>query len=105
MTIRVKRKHPARTGEMMELDLLAIGPTKVLVVEVKRRMSAAQAGEYRQKLQRLPEFFPDLAGKTICPAVARAYREPSVVTFFNRERLYGIAMGDEVMEVVNLGQF
>ena len=104
-TIRVRRKHPHQPGEMMELDLVAMGPTKLLVVEVKRRMDAAKAAEYRQKLARLPEFFPDLANKMICAAVASVYLEPSVITFLNREKLYGIAMGDEVMEVVNLGQF
>ena len=104
-SIRVRARHPARTGETMELDLLAVGPTKVLVVEVKRRMDAAKADEYRQKLQRLPEFLPALAGKTVCAAVASVYLEPSVIAFLNRQKLYGIAMGDEVMEVVNLGQF
>ena len=103
--IRIKRKHPARTGEVMELDLLAIGPAKLLVVEVKRRIDAAKVAEYRDKLKRLPEFFPELADKTVCAAVASVYLEPSVVAFLNREKVYGIAMGDEVMEVVNLGQF
>ncbi len=103
--IRVKRKHPARSGEVMELDLLAIGPAKLLVVEVKRRIDAAKVAEYRDKLKRLPEFFPELAGKTLCPAVAGVYLESSVVAFLNREKVYGIAMGDEVMEVINLGQF
>src|SRR5437867_216144 len=32
--IRLKGKHPSQPGQMMELDLLAIGPTKLLVVEV-----------------------------------------------------------------------
>ncbi len=103
--IRVKRKHPTNPGEMMELDLLAEGPAKVLVVEVKRRMDTGKAVEYRQKLARLPEFFPELAGKAICSAVASVYLEPAVIVFLNREKIYGIAMGDEVMEVVNLGQF
>ena len=103
--IRLKRRHPAHTGEMMELDLLAVGPSKVLVVEVKRRMDAAKAAEYRDKLARLPEFFPELAAKAVCAAVASVYLEPSVVAFLNREKLYGIAMGDEVMEVIKLGQF
>ena len=103
--IRVKRKHPARPGEVMELDLLAIGPAKLLVVEVKRRIDAAKVAEYRDKLKRLPEFFPELAGKTLCAAVASVYLESSVIAFLNREKVYGIAMGDEVMEVVNLGQF
>jgi TolA-binding protein len=103
--IRLKARHPANPGEMMELDLLAVGPTKALVVEVKRRIDAGKAEEYRRKLQRLPEFFPALAGKTVCAAVASVYLEPSVIAFLNRQKLYGIAMGEEVMEVVNLGQF
>src|SRR5438445_5355484 len=37
-SIRVKRKHPTQPGEMMELDLLAVGDSKALVVEVKRRL-------------------------------------------------------------------
>ncbi len=104
-SIRLRRKHPVHRGEMMELDLLAIGPTKVLVVEVKRRIDAGKVAEYRDKLKTLPGFFPELAGKTILPAVASVYLETSVITFLNREKVYGIAMGDEVMEVVNLNQF
>jgi hypothetical protein len=103
--IRIKRRHPALAGEMMEIDLLAIGATKILVIEVKRRVDAAKAAEYRQNLARLPEFFPELAGKAVYPAVASVYLEPSVIAFLNREKLYGIALGDEIMQVVNLGQF
>lgn len=103
--IRVKRRHPQTRGEMMEIDLLAVGPSKILVVEVKRRADAAKVAEYRQKLVRLPEFFPELAGKELLAAVASVYLEPSLVACLNREKLYGIAMGDEVMEVINLGQF
>jgi hypothetical protein len=103
--IRIKRKNPLRPGEMMELDLLAVGPTKLLAVEVKRRPDAGKVAEYRDKLKQLPEFFPEFANKTVYPAFASVYIEPSVLAFLNREKIYGIAMGDEVMEVVNLGQF
>lgn len=103
--IRIKRKHPAKPGQMMELDLLAIGATKVLVVEAKRRMDATKVTEYRDKVRLLSEFFPELAGKTVYPAVASVYLEASVIAFLNREKVYGIAMGDETMQVVNLGAF
>ena len=103
--IRVRRRHPVQPGESMELDLLAVGPTKVLVVEAKHRIDPAKVIEYREKLSRFPEFFPELGGKTLLAAVASVYLEPSVVTFLNRQKVYGIAMGDEVMGVVNLGQF
>ena len=103
--IRIKRRHPTSPGEMMEIDLLAVGPTKLLVIEVKRRMDAAKAAEYRQKLARLPEFFPELSHKAVHPAEASVYLEPSVIAFLNREKLYGIALGEDAMQVINLGQF
>jgi hypothetical protein len=104
-SIRVKRRHPQTRGEMMEIDLLAIGPSKILVVEVKRRADPSRIAEFQQKLARLPEFFPEWAGKTLFAAVASVCIEPSVIALLNRQKLYGIAMGDEVMEVINLGQF
>jgi len=104
-TIRVRRRHPANPAEMMELDLLAIGTTKVLVVEVKRRIDPGKITEYREKLARLAEFFPELAANAVMAAVASVYLDPSVIAFLNRQKVYGIAMGDDVMEVVNLGRF
>jgi hypothetical protein len=56
-------------------------------------------------LARLPEFFPELASKKLSAAVASVYLEPSLIAHLNREKLYGVALGDEVMEIVNLGQF
>ncbi|MBM3883993.1 MAG: hypothetical protein FJ387_30530 [Verrucomicrobia bacterium] len=103
--IRIKRKHPTIAGEMMELDLLAVGATKALVVEARRRMDAGQAQEYREKIARIAEFFPELRTKTLHAAVASVYLEPSLIAFLNRQKLFGIALGEETMEVVNLGAF
>jgi len=103
--IRIKRKHPSHPGEMMELDLLAVGPTKTLIVEVKRRMDAEKAAQMHSKAARFSEFFPEYSGRTVLFAAASVYLEPSVIPFLNRERIYGIAMGEETMQVVNLGQF
>jgi len=103
--IRVRRKHPQRLGESMELDLLAVGATQILIVEAKRRMNAEKAAQLRAKAASLADFFPDYASHQVHCAVASPYIEPSVVTFLNRERIYGVAMGEDAMEVVNLGQF
>jgi Holliday junction resolvase len=103
--VRIRSKHPIRRGESMELDLVAVGPTKLLAIEVKRRPNAEKIAEYREKLARVPEFFPEWANKTVIAAVASVYWEASAIAFLNRQKVYGIALGDEVMEVVNLGQF
>lgn len=102
---RVKRKHPLRRGEMMELDLLTVGRTKALIVEVKCRMDAEKAAQIRLKAESFSDYFPEFSGRAVFCAVASVYLDASVITFLNRERIYGIAMGDETMEVVNLDRF
>lgn len=103
--IRVRRKHPTVPGRSIEYDLMAVGPTKVLIVEAKWTVAPGKAQDFKEQMSQFAEFFPELAGKTLYPAVATVYFEPSVIAFLNREKIYGIAMGDDVMEVVNLGQF
>jgi hypothetical protein len=48
---------------------------------------------------------PEYAGHRLVPVVASVTIDPSVITFLNRQKVYGVAMGDETMELVNLGQF
>ncbi len=103
--IRIKRKHPVRRGEMMEIDLLAVGPTKLVVIEAKRRIDTEKAAQLRLKAALVTEYFPEYANRQVICAVASVYLDPSVIAFLNREKLYGIAMGDETMQVVNLGRF
>lgn len=103
--LRLRRKHPTAPGRSLEYDLMAVGPTKVLVVEAKWTVAPGKAREFQEQMTQFAEFYPEHADKTLCPAVASVYLEPSVIAFLNRERIYGIALGDELMEVVNLGQF
>lgn len=58
-----------------------------------------------EKVQSIPEFMPEYAGHVLVPVVASVTIEPSVITFLNRQKVYGVAMGDETMELVNAGQF
>lgn len=50
------------------------------------------------------EFFPEHADNPLHPAAASVQPEPSLVTFLNRQKIHGLAMGDGTREVVNLGQ-
>ena len=104
-SIRIKSKHSIHKGEMMEIDLLAVGRSKLLIVEVKRRIDKEKASEFHRKAALIPEYFPQYANHKVHSAVASVYLDPSVIAFLNREKLFGIAMGDETMQVMNLGQF
>jgi flagellar biosynthesis GTPase FlhF len=102
---RVRQVHPADRSRMMEIDLLVAGQAHLMVVEAKRRLDPEKIREFVEKLQSIPEFMPEYARHQLVPVVASVTIEPSVITFLNRQKVYGVAMGDETMEVVNLGQF
>lgn len=102
---RLRQVHPTDPGRMIEIDLLAAGRRHLMVVEAKRRLNPEKIREYVERVAEIPEFLPEYAGYQIFPVVASVTIDPSVIVFLNRQRVYGVAMGDETMELVNLGQF
>jgi hypothetical protein len=103
---RVRKTHPTDCSRMAEIDLLAAGRDYLMIFEAKRRLDSQKIREFVEKLESIPEFFPEYASLKIVPVVASVTIEPSVLTFLNRQKVvYGVAMGDETMELVNLGQF
>ncbi|MCZ7636027.1 MAG: DUF1003 domain-containing protein [Verrucomicrobia bacterium] len=105
VTQRFRQVHPADRGRMLEIDLLAAGLKHLMVVEAKRRLDPEKIREFVEKVGTLPEFLPEYAAHKLIPVVASVNIDPSVITFLNRHRVYGVAMGDETMQLVNLGQF
>jgi uncharacterized FlaG/YvyC family protein len=102
---RLRQVHPADPGRMIEIDLLAAGRQHLMVVEAKRRLNPEKIREFAESVATIPEFLVEYAGHKLIPVVASVTIEPSVITFLNRQKVYGVAMGDETMELVNLGQF
>ena len=76
-----------------------------MIVEAKRRLNPDKTREFVEKVRSIPEFMPEYARHELVPVVASVTIEPSVIAFLNRQKVYGVAMGDETMELVNLGQF
>jgi len=102
---RFRQVHPTDAGRMMEIDLLVAGREHLMVVEAKRRLNPDKVCEFVEKVHSIPEFMPEYARHALVPVVASVSIEPSVVVFLNRQKVFGVAMGDETMELVNLGQF
>jgi hypothetical protein len=61
--------------------------------------------EFVEKVGTISEFTSGYARHKLVPVVASVTIEPSVIAFLNRQKVYGVAMGDETMELVNRGQF
>jgi DNA-directed RNA polymerase subunit F len=102
---RVRQTHPADHGRMIEIDLLAAGRQHLMVVEAKRRLDPEKIREFVEKVSSIPEYMPEYSGHKLVPVVASVTIDPSVITFLDRQKVYGVAMSDETMQLVNLGQF
>jgi hypothetical protein len=105
MAQRLRQVHPSDSGRMIEIDLLVAGRKHLMVVEAKWRLNPEKIREFLEWVTGIPEFLPEYAGYQLVPVVASVSIEPSVITFLNRQQVYGVAMGDETMELVNRGQF
>jgi DNA-binding protein H-NS/DNA-directed RNA polymerase subunit F len=102
---RVRQVHPSDRGRMLEIDLLVSGREHLMVVEAKRRLNPEKIREFVEKVGTIPEFMPEYARHKLVPVVASVTIDTSVIAFLNRQKVYGVAMGDETMVLVNLGQF
>jgi mannitol-specific phosphotransferase system IIBC component len=105
MAQRLRQVHPSDPGRMIEIDLLVAGREHLMIVEAKRRISPEKIREFLDAVGSIPEFLPEYANHKLVPVIASVTIEPTVITFLNRQRVYGVAMGDETMQLVNAGQF
>jgi hypothetical protein len=92
-------------GESMEIDLLASSQTHVMLVEARRRLRSEDAPELREKVPQFTRFFPEYADHQIVLVIASVVIHDSLRQFLTRQKIYGLAMGDETMELVNRGEF
>jgi hypothetical protein len=92
-------------AESMEIDLIAPGKRNVMLIEARHRLDASDVREILDKLPQFPKFFPEYANHRIVVVAASIAMEDSLRKFLTRQKIYGLAMGDETMELVNFGEF
>jgi hypothetical protein len=76
-----------------------------MVVEAKSKPRPEHIAEFLEKLRQLPEFYPELAGRIFVPVLASVALEESFVAALSNRRIYGMALGDDTMVLVNKGAF
>ncbi|MBX3745617.1 MAG: hypothetical protein KF833_09940 [Verrucomicrobiae bacterium] len=100
---RLRQTHPADRGRSIEIDLLAAGRRHLMIVEAKWRLNPDKIRDFLEGLRIIPEFLPEYAQHQLIPVVASVSIDSSVIPFLNRSKVYGLAMGDDTMELVNPG--
>lgn len=98
----VRARRASRRGEKRhrEWDVICSGPGKVIVVEVKSTPTVDIIREVPARLAEFFDFFPEYEGRELVGVVGSWAIDPSLRPVISRAGLFGIAMGEDTMEIV-----
>lgn len=100
--LMVRARRISRRGEKRrrEWDVVCSGPEKVLVADVKSTPTLEKIREVPGRLAEFLDFFPEYEGKEVIGLFASWSIDPELLPAISEAGLYGIAMGDDTMEIV-----
>jgi len=83
-----------------EYDVLCAGRSRILVTEVKSSPKPEHIPAFLESLSKLGEFYPEYSGREQVGVFASFSLDDDLRTALAKTGLYGLAMGDETMEIV-----
>ncbi|MBI1881529.1 MAG: hypothetical protein HYR94_25390 [Chloroflexi bacterium] len=101
MAVRVRRAHPTQRGLRQEFDVIASCSDYALFNETKSNLVPADVDALIAKLTSVRDYFPEYQGYKIIGSVATLYIDASLVRYATRQGVLALAVGDELMDVMN----
>ena len=100
--LMVRACRASRRGEKRraEWDIVCSGPEKVVLVEVKSTPTQDNIREFPDRMAGFFDFFPEYEGRELIGIVASWSIDPRLFPFISQCGLYGLAMGEDTMEIV-----
>jgi hypothetical protein len=100
--LQCRARRTSRRGERRwrEYDIVCAGPDKVVVVEVKSTPTLEKIREVPARLEEFFDFFPEYEGRELIGVFASWSIDQSLLPAISAAGLYGIAMGEDTMDVV-----
>ncbi len=105
MVPRVRRVHPEDGGRVREFDAIANCGNYVLVTEAKSTLRPKDIPELMETIREFREYFPEYRQKKIIGCLATLHADESLIKYASREGILIIAVGDELMDVMNESGF
>jgi len=91
-----------RDGQDYEVDVLAVCPETVFMIEVRSRPKPQDVDEILEKASQFWDFFPEYRGKALIVIFASLVFPESVIRYATRRGLYVMAFREwEYMDIVN----
>jgi hypothetical protein len=100
--LQARARRTSRRGEKRkrEYDVVCAGPEKVIVVDVKSTPTLEKIREVPARLQEFFDFFPEYEGRELVGVFASWSIDEALLPAISEAGLYGIAMGEDTMDVV-----
>jgi len=87
-------------GDVMEIDVVGIGPEALVVTEVKLRLDLEAVEEFLKVLLRVFDFFPYYRGRLMNGAVAGMSIDEGVERYAYKKGLFVLAPSGENMQIL-----
>ncbi len=100
LLIRARRMSRRGKPRECEYDVVCAAAGKVIIVEVKSTPTKAHIPEFLNSLKDFADFYPEYADSEQIPIFASWSLPAPIRKAIAAAGLYGIAMGDETMEIV-----
>jgi hypothetical protein len=100
--LQCRARRTSRRGERRwrEYDIVCAGPGKVVIVEVKSTPTLEKIQEVPGRLEEFFDFFPEYEGRELIGVFASWSIDKALLPTISAAGLYGIAMGEDTMDVV-----
>ena len=101
---RVERARAGDRARMREFDAFYVGTEKVLLNETK---STPRDGDVRRfakfvRDRELDHYFPEYRAMPVVAVFSSLHMPAEMVSYLTRQGIYALAVGDEIMDVLNL---
>lgn len=100
LMVRTKRVNRYIPGRHREFDVICAGPGHVIYGEMKSTPDLESLNKMLIKLQELFDYYPEYRGCRLIGVYCSRSLDEKMRAAIARAGLYGVAMGEEAMEVV-----
>jgi hypothetical protein len=101
LLVRARRINPNNRSMTKEFDVIAECGDYVLVNETKSNLSPTDIDKLMYTIKDVREYFPEYTDRKIIGSLATLYADKSLVKFASRKGIMILAVGNELMDVMN----
>jgi hypothetical protein len=101
MVPRVRRVHPTDRSRVREFDAIANCGPYVMVTEAKSTLRPSDIPELMATIKEFRDYFPEYNDNRVIGCLATLQVDESLVKYASREGILILAVGDELMDVMN----